>query len=40
MGYHFEKVTQQQVAIDDFKQYLVAELDTFKETVVGFAQAS
>ena len=39
MGYHFEKVTQQQVAIDDFKQYLVAELDTFRETVGRFAQA-
>jgi hypothetical protein len=37
MGYHFEKVTQQQVAIDDFKQYLASELDTFKNTVSRFA---
>jgi radical SAM superfamily enzyme YgiQ (UPF0313 family) len=33
MGYHFEKVTQQQVAIDDFKLYLASELDMFKRTV-------
>jgi radical SAM superfamily enzyme YgiQ (UPF0313 family) len=39
MGYHFEKVTQQQVAIDDFKQYLASELDTFKSTVSRFANA-
>ncbi len=39
MGYHFEKVTQQQVAIDDFKEYLAAELDTFKSTVSRFANA-
>jgi hypothetical protein len=39
MGYHFEKVTYQQVAIDDFKQYLACELDTFKDTVSRFANA-
>lgn len=39
MGYHFEKITQQQVAIDDFKQYLASELDTFKSTVSRFANA-
>ena len=39
MGYHFEKVTQQQVAIDDFKQYLTSELDTFKNTIAQFAKA-
>ena len=33
MGYHFEKVTQQQVAIDDFKLYLASELDIFKHTM-------
>ena len=39
MGYHFERVTRQQVAIDDFKQYLACELDTFKGTVSRFANA-
>ncbi|MCZ6872441.1 MAG: DUF4070 domain-containing protein [bacterium] len=39
MGYHFEKVTHQQVAIDDFKQYLTSELDTFKKAVSQFANA-
>ena len=39
MGYHFEKITQQQVAIDDFKQYLASELDTFTSTVSRFANA-
>ncbi|MDA2934838.1 B12-binding domain-containing radical SAM protein, partial [Acidobacteria bacterium AH-259-D05] len=33
MGYHFEKVTSQQIAIHDFTQYLEAELDAFRETV-------
>ena len=39
MGYHFEKITQQQVAIDDFKQYLASELDTFTSAVSRFATA-
>jgi hypothetical protein len=39
MGYHFEKVTHQQVAVDDFKQYLTSELDTFKHTMSRFAKA-
>jgi hypothetical protein len=39
MGYHFEKITQQQVAIDDFKQYLASELDTFTSAVSRFANA-
>lgn len=38
MGYHFEKITHQQVAIDDFKQFLAAELETFRQTVSRFAQ--
>lgn len=33
MGYHFEKVTSQQIAIHDFKEFLAAELEMFKETV-------
>jgi hypothetical protein len=39
MGYHFEKVTQQQVAIDDFKRYLASELNTFVLTVSQSLQA-
>jgi radical SAM superfamily enzyme YgiQ (UPF0313 family) len=39
MGYHFEKVTQQQIAIDDFKQYLASELATFKSAMSRFANA-
>jgi radical SAM superfamily enzyme YgiQ (UPF0313 family) len=39
MGYHFEKITQQQVAIDDFKQYLASELATFTSAVSRFANA-
>lgn len=39
MGYHFEKVTQQQVAIDDFKQSVASELDTFQRTVSRCAHA-
>jgi radical SAM superfamily enzyme YgiQ (UPF0313 family) len=38
MGYHYEKVTSQQVAIDDFKLYLSSELDKFKETAAQFAE--
>jgi hypothetical protein len=36
MGYHFEKITQQQVAMDDFKQYLATELATFQHAVASF----
>lgn len=38
MGYHFEKITQQQIAIDDFKQHLASELDTFQNVVARFVQ--
>ena len=31
LGYHFEKVTRQQAAIHDFKVFLVAELEMFRE---------
>jgi radical SAM superfamily enzyme YgiQ (UPF0313 family) len=33
MGYHFEKVTSQQIAIHDFKEFLEAELDSFTRAV-------
>jgi radical SAM superfamily enzyme YgiQ (UPF0313 family) len=38
MGYHFEKITSQHVAIHDFKEYLERELETFRDTVSRFAQ--
>ena len=31
MGYHFEKTTRQQIAIEDFKQFLAVELEAFRE---------
>jgi hypothetical protein len=36
MGYHFEKITHQQVAMDDFKQSLASELETFQQAVARF----
>ena len=33
LGYHFEKITRQQIAIHDFKAFLAAELKAFKESV-------
>jgi radical SAM superfamily enzyme YgiQ (UPF0313 family) len=33
MGYHFEKITRHQVALDDFTQYVAAALETFQHTV-------
>ncbi len=35
MGYHFEKITRQQVAIHDFLGFLRSELETFQEAVSG-----
>ena len=32
-GYHFEKITRQQISIQDFKDFLAAELEKFKEAV-------
>ena len=32
-GYHFEKITSQTVAVDNFKQSLMSESEAFKETV-------
>ena len=33
LGYHFEKITRQQIAIHDFKEFLAAELELFKAEV-------
>ena len=33
LGYHFEKVTRQQVALHDFKAFLAAELAVFRDAV-------
>ncbi len=33
LGYHFERVTRQQIMIHDFKLFLEAELDLFRESV-------
>jgi radical SAM superfamily enzyme YgiQ (UPF0313 family) len=38
MGYHFEKITHHQVTMDDFKQYLASELETFQQTMARFVQ--
>jgi hypothetical protein len=32
-GYHFEKTTSQQIAVDEFKRYLEAEFEYFKQAV-------
>ena len=31
LGYHFEKITRQQMALHDFRECLAAELESFKE---------
>ena len=33
LGYHFEKITRQQIAIHDFREFLAAELERFKQAV-------
>lgn len=33
LGYHFEKITRQQIALHDFREFLAAELEKFKEAV-------
>ena len=35
MGYHFEKITRQQIAIHDFLGFLRSELEVFQEAVSG-----
>jgi len=39
MGYHFEKITSQQIAVHAFEEYLDAELAAFKEAFSRFAKA-
>lgn len=39
MGYHFEKITHQQIAVHNVAKYLKAELEAFKETLARFAKA-
>ncbi len=38
-GYHFEKMTSQTIAVDNFKQYLDKEFNAFKEIVSHLAKA-
>ncbi len=33
LGYHFEKITRQQIAIHDFKEFLAGELEDFKQAM-------
>ena len=35
LGYHFEKIARQQVALQDFKEFLAAELTRFEESASG-----
>ncbi len=37
-GYHHEKVTTQQIAVDNFKQYLDLELEAFREIIGRFGR--
>ena len=39
LGYHHEKVTSQQIAVDSFKQYLHSELRIFRDEVSGSAKS-
>ena len=39
MGYHFEKITRQTIAVDDFNQYLEFEFNGFKMAVAQVAQS-
>ena len=38
MGYHLEKITRHTVAVEDFRNFLAHEMETFKETVSQFTQ--
>ena len=38
-GYHFEKTTSQQIAVDDFKRYLESEFEMFKQLVSRIANS-
>jgi radical SAM superfamily enzyme YgiQ (UPF0313 family) len=39
MGYHFEKMTSQQIAVDDFKRLLETQVEAFKAKVAEFTKA-
>ena len=36
MGYHLEKITRHTVAVEDFRNFLAQEMDTFKEKIAQF----
>ena len=38
MGYHLEKITRHTVAVEDFRNFLAREMETFKENVSQFTQ--
>ena len=39
MGYHLEKTTRHTIAVEDFRNFLDLEMDTFKEKISQFTQA-
>ena len=39
MGYHLEKTTRNTIAVEDFRNLLAREMDTFKEKISQFTQA-
>ena len=38
MGYHFEKLTRHSIAVEDFRNFLAREMDTFKAQISQFSQ--
>ena len=38
MGYHLEKITRHTVAVEDFRNFLAGEMDSFKEMISKFVQ--
>ena len=38
MGYHLEKITRNTVAVEDFRNFLAREMETFKEKISQFTQ--
>ena len=38
MGYHLEKITRHTVAVEDFRNFLAHEMETFKERISQFTQ--
>ena len=38
MGYHLEKITRHTVAVEDFRNFLDREMETFKENILQFTQ--